>query len=156
MESKGTVYTSLKQCTQATGIPLGILKAAKYHPMQKGFRPNNRIYWDEAKPFIDAHLAELQESVEDDSLLKWKTKKTKAEAFLAEIELDEAKKKYLLKEEVESQLKAIALAQKTILKAKLTQELPARLLGMDVVSMSVEMEVVLNEVCKLMEQLEVK
>ena len=153
--SDGPIYTSLKQCSQATGIAMGVLKAAKCHPLQQGFKPNNRIYWAEAQPFVEQHLAELQEGV-DDSLLKWKTKKAKADAFLAEIELDEAKKKYLLKEDVEAQIKAIALAQKTILKAKLTQELPARLLGMDVVAMSVEMEKVLTEVCLLMENLQLK
>lgn len=150
--NKEIVYTSLKQCSQATGIPISVLKAAKYHPIQTGFTPGGRIYWDKAKPFIDAHMAELQEGA-DDSLVRWRTKKTKAEAFLAEIELEEAKKKYLLKEEVEANIKAIALAQKNILKTKLCNELPSRLLGMDAVAMSVELEKCLNEICKLMEDL---
>jgi|ERR1035437_4696856 hypothetical protein len=148
-------YTSLKQCSQATGIDIQVLKAARNHPNQTGFDSNNRIHWDIAKPFVESHLQELQ-AVSEDSLLKWKTKKEKANAFLAEIELDEARKLFVKRDEVEAQIKAIALSQRTILKAKLCNECPSRLLGMDVVAMSVEMEKILNEVCGLMNNLQVK
>lgn len=150
-----TTYTSLKQCSQATGVDIQVLKAAKNHPQQQGFDSNNRIHWDIAKPFVESHIQELQ-VVTEESLLKWKTKKEKANAFMAEIALDEARKLFVKRDEVEAQIRAIALSQKTILKSKLCNELPPKLLGLGIVEMSVEMEKVLTEVCVLMSNLQIK
>ena len=151
---KGIIYTSLKQCSAATGVSMGLLRAAKSHKdaYKNGFNASNRVHWKLAESFIKSHLNEL-ESATDDSLIKWKTKKTKAEAYMAEIELDEAKKLFVKRNEVEIQIKAIALAMKVVLKNKLTQELPSRLLGLDAVAMSVVLDTVLNEVCDLMSNL---
>jgi hypothetical protein len=80
----------------------------------------------------------------------WQTLKTKNDALMSELELEEMKKKYFLKEDVEKHLQAIAIAQKALLKSKLCAELPQQILGMSVPEIAVKMAQVLDDVCNLM------
>ena len=144
------IYSTMAYCSADTGVPKSVLRLAKTKgaPGFIGYR----IDWNQLKPWLDLHGKELEEEATD-NLQAWKTRKTKADALMAEIQLDELKEKYLIKEEVMAQVKAVALAQKNILKSKLCNELPPRLLGMNVTDISIEMDKVLKEVCLLMENL---
>jgi hypothetical protein len=148
---KPKVYTSLKQCSTKTKIPYGILKAAKNHPDQKGFTPDGRIYWTDAEPFIQAHYDEL----ENDEMEKWKLRKLMSATRQEEIKEAKLKGETIDRIEAEAQLKAISIGMCNILKSKLTQEMPSRLLGMDVVSMSIEGEKIVNEIVDLMKQMNI-
>lgn len=152
-EPQRIVYDTLTQCSAETKVPKKILRLAKARGAP-GFR-GHYVDWHLLGPWIEDNINVLQDE-SDDNLTKWKTKKAKADALMAEIQLDELRQKYLNRDEVEAQITAIALAQKNLLKSKLTQELPPRLLGMSVTEISVEMERSLNEICKLMENLSIK
>lgn len=152
-DNKSITYDTMTHCAAETKVPKRILRLAKSRGAP-GFR-GHYIDWHLLGPWIEANLNTL-EGEANDNLLKWKTKKEKHLANIAEIEENEARERYLLKEDAYAQITAIALAQKNLLKSKLTQELPAKLLGMNVTEMAVEMERVLQEICKLMEELTVK
>jgi hypothetical protein len=146
------VFGSIKACSKATGIPIGVLQTAKLHPDSvhgvNGFHQSGRIYWEKLEPWLEQHKEEL-ETLSEESLAHWKTRKTKADALIAEIELDEAKKKTCSKEEVRALLKKISSAQMAMLKARLTQELPPKLLGLSVTEIGVIMERTVREVCQV-------
>ena len=153
MAKKPIIYGSQEECAEREGVGKYIIRLAK-NKGAPGFQ-GTRVCWDILKPWLDKHKEELSEET-GNSLLKWKTKKEKHLANLAEIQEAEARNKYLLKNEVESQVKAIALAQKALLKSKLTGELPSKLLGLSITDMSIILEATVNEICRLMMNMKIK
>ncbi len=153
-EAKGIlIYSSISQCAASQGISKTVIRAAKAKGAP-GFI-GHRVNWTLLKPWMDEHKSALD--VEDiDNYQKWRTKRERHEANIAEIKELEARGKFLLKEEVESQIKAIALAQKAILKSRLTQELPPKLLGLSVTEIGVIMDECVHDICRLMEQLKIR
>lgn len=145
----------MAQCSGATNTPKNTLRSAKRNgaPGFVGYR----IDWTLLEPWLKQNINNLRDDEdENDSLLKYKTKKEKHLANLAEIEESKAREKYVLKDDIQTQIRAVALAQKNILKTVLTQELPSKLLGMNTTEMAVEMDKVVHRICTLMETLEVK
>lgn len=142
------------ECAGILGVSVRLLKLAKRHPdLQHCFRPNGRCSPDLLRPLLDQYKEELESTVDEgESNEAWKTRKIKAETLLKEIELDEARKKFLEKERVIAFLKQIASAQKSMLKSRLVHELPSKLLGLSVTEMSVLMEKELDSVCQLFQQ----
>jgi hypothetical protein len=146
-EDQTKTYLSQDVLSNELDIPKGLLRLAKKSGCP-GFEASGRIHWDVAEPWFNQHRVELEDELED-NLLKWKTRKTKAEAITAEMELEELKEKYVDKEEAKAFLKQIASATKAVLKSKLTQELPPRLLGLGITEMSLVMDSVVQEICNL-------
>lgn len=141
-----TIFTTMAQCSSQTNTPKNLLRLAKANGAP-GFI-GNRIDWDELQPWLEAHKDTLLNDA-DDSLNKWKLRKTKADALTAELELEEMKSQYLIKEEVKAFLQSIAAAQLAVLKSKLVQELPSKLLGLGVTETAVIMEQTVTELCNI-------
>lgn len=144
----------MREAAAELHVPIGIIKAAKVHPECDAFFASGRIDGDKLTAFLNARMGELEE-VEDETIQKWKVLLTKSNALIAEKELEELQGKYVLREEAEKQIRAIALAQKAMLRSRLVQELPQKLVGMTVPQMVVVMEGTLNDICELMNKLKV-
>ena len=140
---------SMAAAAEVLNVDLSLIKAAKRHSsFQQCFHVNGKVNVEELKILLPQYEIELRESAEDiGGLAEWKTRKTKADALMAEIELEELKKKYLQKEEVIAFLKQIASSQRALLKSKMVHELPSKLLGLNVTEMSVLME---NELASIL------
>lgn len=143
----------MKEAANELGVSVGLVKCAKVKNCD-AFMTSGRIIKDKLIKFIEEHRQELEEA-EDESLTKWKVLLTKSNALIAEKELEELQGKYILREEAEKEIRAIALAQKAMLRSRLVQELPQKLVGMTVPQMVVVMEDTLNDICELMNRLKV-
>lgn len=144
-------FASMDQCSVETGISKPHLRIAKKFNAP-GFDQAGRIDWVEFEPWWEANKEEVLE-VDEDTLHQWKTRKTKAEALTAEIELEEMRQRSLDREEVRAYINQIASAQKALLRSTLCNELPSKLLGLGVTEMSVVMNNTVEEICKLMQNI---
>jgi hypothetical protein len=147
--STDTVFTSVAQCAEATGIPVDVLKYATRHPDAvndlNGAKYSHRIKWQLLKPWLEDHEQEIEEITQED-YEKWRTLKTKAQAELAQIELEEKRGRIVEKQRVHDLLKSISAAQCSLFNSKFRQELPPKLLGKDVPTMQVLIDDALSEV----------
>lgn len=148
------IFQNMRQAAAATGIPWATIKAIKANPKCTAFTDGGRVDADALMSFIQEN-PEAIEVGEDDTLQKWKVLLTKSNALIAEKELEELQGKYILREEAEQQIRAIALSQKAMLRSRLVNELPQKLVGMTVPQMVVVMENTLNQICGLMNELKV-
>jgi phage terminase Nu1 subunit (DNA packaging protein) len=116
------------------------------------FRVGGRIDVQAFKDWWAVHQAEVMGD-DEDTLTKWKTRKTKADAMMAELELEEMKKRSIDIEDVVALLRHIATAQKAMMVSKLVNELPPKTIGLDVVRMAVANREAIEEVCKVMQDI---
>lgn len=146
-------FDSVEQFTAATGLPAAVLKFARRHADAvedlNGCQYSNRIKWALLKPWLEDHEEEL-ENIGGDDYETWKTAKTKAQAELAQIELEEKKGRLIEKHKVHDLLKAIASAQCSLFNSKFRQELPPKLLGKSVPEMTARIDEALSEVFDIM------
>src|SRR5688572_21980921 len=101
-------FDSMEQCSIATGIPKSHLRQAKKLGAP-GFQ-RQRVVWKELKPWYELHKAELSIAVADDSLTKAKTRKTTAEADMAEMERDKMKERFVDMEDAKAFYKQFGAA----------------------------------------------
>lgn len=149
--------TSMKEAADMLGVDQKIIKNARSHPAcNPSFGVNGRIDVKKLGPLLKVHLAELQAGPQEDTEDYWDLRKKRAAALLAEIQLDEAKKKYLLREEVLAYIKRVALAQKATLRSRLVNELPPRLLGLGITEMTVILDKEINDICNLFQTQQIK
>ena len=131
MEPTRTVFHSLKDAAAATGISLDTLLRARAHPecphtTEGGFAASGRVYiTDTFKQWIIDHKAEL-DSVEGETRDYWLLRRYRANALLAELNLEEKYKRIVNKQDVIDLLDRIAFAQVSLFNSRLRQELPAR------------------------------
>ena len=147
---ESTIYTSMKKLSLDKGVPVPVLKAAR-DANAPGFAANGRLDWTLIAPWLADHSEELVLEDTPESLTVWKTRLIKAQAERAELELDKTRGNYVLKSEVLELIAAIAIAQKNLLKTRLTQELPPKLYGLKVDEIIGVMEGAVKEVCQLMQ-----
>lgn len=143
----------MKAFSASSNIPLDIVRVAKAMGCP-GFEHNGKCYGDIIIPWITEHMDELEASNEDD-IKHWKMRLVRAQALNEELKLEESKQNYISKKEVAQMIKNVAMSQKSILKARLTQELPQKLVGLDVPKITQLMDDLLVDVCKLMEKLKI-
>ncbi len=130
-ETPKQVVNTVKECAGIMGIELDLLLRARAHPdcprnPEGGFAPSGRIYiTDSFRQWIAAHRDEL-EAVTDEDRDHWKLRKERAQALLAEMELEIANKRIVNKQDVVDLLERIAAAQVSLFNSRLRQELPSR------------------------------
>jgi hypothetical protein len=149
MTQDKNAFPSMEAAASAKGFDKNLLKIAKRMGAD-GFRQNNGIYWPDFEKWYADHESEVLAKAEA-AATKWKQRKERADALLAELKLEGLQGRYVDKEQVKTLLRGIAGAQKALLRGRLCDELPPRLLGLGVVEMTVIMDEVVQEVCKLFE-----
>jgi hypothetical protein len=131
------IFQRVRECSAATGVPLEILLRAKNHPTAprgtNGLHDSGRVYWvtpeqggNTFKKWVADHTAEL-ESVTGETREHWLTRRDRANALLAELELEEKYSRIVDKQLVKELLERVSAAQVSLFNSKLRQELPARL-----------------------------
>jgi hypothetical protein len=139
------VFASMKQAAGAKQLSVSLLKAAKASGCP-GFHASGRVYWEKVAPWITEHLDELSQRQED-SKDYWVIFKLRADAKRSQLALEKEEGLYLTKEEVAQQITQLATAAKSVLKTKLEDELPPKLLGADVHTLRDELSKTLDEIC---------
>ena len=162
MKTKNIVYKTMSECSLAQQVTVEVLMALKRRATDNkvetaaGFKKNGNINWTQLKPYMDVHINDLDlEDIDDDKYLKFRGIRMEATAGIAQIQLEKEKGSILDRAYVEDMIKSIAVSQKTLLKNKLTSELPPQLLGLGVTEMTVILDRVVNEVCELMQNMKV-
>lgn len=125
---KRTMYTSLTQASNATGIPKRIIKLAKLQGgPAAGFLPNNRIDWDLAEAYIRTHMNALEAGASD-SLEYFKKEIARRDVVLRDLQIQKAKGDMIDPAEVDSFLTEFAIILSSTLKKK-RQELASKCTG---------------------------
>lgn len=137
----------------AKGIPKAHLIASK-KLKAPGIDKAGRVNWSEFEPWYEQHKNDLT-TPSDESLTKWKARKTKADALRSELELARLQNRLVDKEDMQQLIRQINSASMAILKSKLCEELTPKLLGLDLVKMNVITRTVFEEVCTLMQSIEI-
>jgi hypothetical protein len=145
-------YMSMAQAARDLKIPKSILIQAKKDPQCTAFHASGRIFKKLLEDYLKTFGKNLMdEMAKGENYNEWKLRKLKAEAQTAELELEEARDKYLDKEQVLAFLRSICLSQKALLKSRFCMELPPKLIGLDQISMQLLIEKELESVCKLLQ-----
>jgi hypothetical protein len=132
-------YDSYKQASSATGIPAKIFKRAKAMGAP-GFR-SNRIYFEDFKPWYEAHKAELETPDNNElSLEEVKKENLIKDGVIKDLEIKKRRKEYLDPVEVKSLLQTIGTSAAAVLK-RIPAEYPQRLAG----KTAPEIEVILTK-----------
>jgi len=142
MPSKKTLnpdYVSNAQAAAlALNIPIDHIKACRKLecPSAQG-----RYYIKQLAVWYEAHKQDVLEYLEDNNSSdndNWKSRKERAQALIAEMDLKDREGKTLNKDKVIMTLKSIVDAQSIMLRVR-QQELPLRLIGKDIPSMQKEL-----------------
>jgi hypothetical protein len=151
------VYTNRTALSLAKGISIPHIKAAKALGCD-GIRPNGRIYWLEFQPWYEKNKQSIVEYVEDTGESKtrdyWKERKEKAQALIAEIQLQELQGNTLLRQKAIASMNQVFGSMAIILR-NMAQDLPHKLLGKNITDLQVELSKAYDEICnKGLESLE--
>jgi len=141
-------YASMAACAAATGFTKGCLKAAK-SLNAPGFTLGGRVNWAELKPWLDSHAEQLQSETEENSKDFWSLQKLKFDAKRSELAYETDKGNLLSKEEVSAQVTSLASATKSVLRTRLEEELPAKLVGLDAISIKKVMADTVDSICEV-------
>jgi len=144
----------LNACAKILGVSPDTLRKCRTMPEYAMHFRSGRCDEKQLKLLVK-DIVKLEGELNGEDKEYWKTVKTKNDALMSELELEEMRKKYYLKEDVEKYLQAIAVSQKALLKSKLCSELPQQLLGLTVPEIAVKMSQVLDDVCKLMTSIKI-
>jgi hypothetical protein len=144
------VFASMRQCAAVKGIPLSVLKAAK-EAGAPGFRPSNRVYWEDLAPWLEQHREALQQE-NTDTKEYWAKFKLRCDGLRSELALKKDNGELLSKTEVSQQLTRLSLAAASLLRTKLEEELPPRLLGLDVIAIREQMAKAVDSVCEVFQK----
>ena len=134
-------------------IPKELLQIAKKNGCP-GFAANGRIYWDIVEPYFNNHRLEYEGLIDDD-ISHWNLVRMRSEALMAERRLAEKQSQLWRKDETMVLLDSVNNQMKTILKNKLTIELPARFNGKTAIDMSIEGENLLNDICMAIQAIKI-
>jgi len=131
------IYHGLRECSTSTGISIEILQLARAHPQSpkgiNGFHESGRIYLstpEQGENTLEKWINENREQLEattGETREHWLTRRDRANALLAELELEERYNRVVDKEPVKELLDRIATALVSLFNSKLRQELPARI-----------------------------
>lgn len=147
-----TIYDSWRECiTAQPTITREVLRVAKLKRAEGMPNSGTRIYWDKFKPWLDAHIGEIQQD-----LLKYRDRtKEDIEIEQAEEDLENTKLKnqklrgeYLDPVDVRVFLAGIGNAISNILKTTFTQ-LPPKIAGKTTAEIDVELQKTASDVFKL-------
>lgn len=145
----------MRDLSRATGISIEELKHYKKNNAD-GFRSNGKINWLKLQSWLDdPENEDIRLSINDDKYLQFRGLKMEAEAGLSQIALDTAKGLIVNREDICAKMLQVASSQKAFLKSKLCNELPSKLLGADVPTMSVELAKVVDELYLMMASIKV-
>jgi hypothetical protein len=144
------VYEDQGSFSNDTGIELDIIQLCK-KCNAPGFTDGRRINWTIFKPWYEQHK-DLLLSINLSDYNESKTRLMTAKADREEIKLAEDKRNTLNKTDVISFLKSISAAQSNLLISKLSQELPPKLLGLDVDKMRLVMIDTAYEIINIMKE----
>lgn len=123
------VYASMKACASIKGVTMKLLRTCKANNAP-GFHQSGRVIWDNLGPWLTENLTEMTEkSLEENDIESLKRRKLSGEATKIELEVEKLRDNLLSKEDVKNFVQAIATAQSAILKERLIDELPVKLVG---------------------------
>jgi hypothetical protein len=119
------IFTSMAACTNGTGTPRAILKRAK-HRNAPGFCSNNKILWNQLKPWLEANKELLNKSIKDvndidadaEDLQFFKKEIAKRDVVLKDLAIKKAKQEALDPTEVKDFLGKLAILLSSVLKKK--------------------------------------
>lgn len=141
------VFSSMRQASGATDIALSVLRAAKAAGCP-GFTSAGRVDLAQVRPWLEIHAEEMQGEVDENSREFWSLEKLKYQAKREQLAFEHEQGLYLKKDDVASQLKAIAAATKAQLKTTLEDELPAKIVGLDAIGIKEVMAKTVDDVCR--------
>ena len=136
---KNNTLLSMKQVVEQTGIPISHLKIIKKR-YPDGFTVNN-IYIDKVRQFYSEHKQEIIEE-EEQSYEALRKEKLANEILLQELKIEQEKKQAIPLKDMEQFMGDFGIQLSSVLKSKLTKELPPQIIGVK------EEEV--NKLCKEM------
>ena|ERR1051326_944336 len=121
-----TVFTSLAQCSAATGYDKKILKTAK-QLNAPGFHASNRILWDQLEPWLIANKTTI-ESTTDESLEHFKIEIAKRDVVLRDLEIQKKREEVISPDELKQFLSTLGTLVSSVLKKK-REELMSKATG---------------------------
>lgn len=142
--------TKLEAAAKLSGIPADHIKAAKalacpaYNSSGKYDIELLKTWYAANKDKVTEYLDKNKDSGKAKS--KWKDRKERAQALIAEIDLADRSSKTLDKDKTIAFLKQIASSQAIVLKNQ-AQELPHKLLGKNITDMQVILAKSYDDVC---------
>jgi acyl carrier protein phosphodiesterase len=114
------------------------------------------VAWIKEHPEIDTAPPVTKEAVEirlkaaRAAKAEKDTERATVETERAKIELDHTRGRYWSRAEVAATINQIAQHQRAVLQRKLETELPPRLVGLDVIAIGQQMQAVVDEVCRIL------
>lgn len=143
---------NLKAAVTASGIPIDHIRAAKALACP-ACSASGRYDVEPLKEWYAANKTSVLEYLAKDSQgkktgNKWKERKERAQALIAEIELRDRESKALDKDKTIAFLKQIASSQAIVLRNQ-AQELPHRLLGKSITDMGIILSKSYDDVCAI-------
>ena len=146
-------YETLKEASKAENIPLEIIKESrKYNPTC--FNHGRVIDWEPVADYISKHYEALEKEAAE-TLDALKRERLRQQITRDNYSFDIEKKRFIEKEVVLQRITEIANTQKLILKSALTEELPARLVGLSQNDILLHLEKVFANVCKEMSAIKI-
>lgn len=137
-------YPSMAACTAATGIPRRILQQAKRGGCD-AFDQANRVHLDKLLPFLFKPEGDDQEEAAD-----WSDRLKRAQALIAEMKLEQTKRRLVDVELIERVHQRVGLRSRTLFSAIMEQELPPKLAGQSVERCRQELSRAADRVCSEM------
>jgi hypothetical protein len=132
-----TQFNSMQQAAIALNIPIQHLKLIKkIYP--DGFTSGNSVIQDKVLAFYNANKGMIEEK-ESESLESLNKQKLSNTVILQELEIQEKKKQIVLINDMEKFMGGFGLHLSTVMKHKITKELPPMVIG--------ESEETVNQIC---------
>ena len=137
-------FDSMAACAGAMDLSDTVLRIAKERgcPAFRG----SRVHRKDLEIWLENH-PDIAESIGEEDLLKVDILKERLRGM--RIKNDVEAGRYIPKENLAGQLLELGMNQKRVLRAKLEDELPVKLQGLDAAEMKVKLRDVVDELCRI-------